>query len=186
MSLRPIQAVAAAILLAPALASAQSAHGGHGMMHGGDIGAPGAAAKASRTVEITMRDNYFEPEEIPVAAGETVRFNVVNAGTLVHEFSIGTPEAHEEHGPMMQMLVDHGVLMSDRIDRDAAKAMESSMGHGMHMDKNAVLLAPGESGEVVWTFPKDGVLEFACNVPGHYDSGMVGEMPIQGDHSALR
>ena len=56
------------------------------------------------------------------------------------------------------------------------------MGHGMHDDPNSVLLEPGKSGEIVWTFPKDAdvAIEFACNVPGHYQSGMVGSVAI--DH----
>ena len=62
------------------------------------------------------------------------------------------------------------------------KKMQASMGHGMHDDPNSVLLEPGKSGEIVWTFPKDAdvAIEFACNVPGHYQSGMVGSVAI--DH----
>ena len=39
-----------------------------------------------------------------------------------------------------------------------------------------------DAGEIVWTFPKDAdvAIEFACNVPGHYQSGMVGSVAI--DH----
>ena len=80
------------------------------------------------------------------------------------------------------MMMQHGVLMPDHVDMAAAKAMQASMGHGMHDDPNSVLLEPGKSGEIVWTFPKDAdvAIEFACNVPGHYQSGMVGSVAI--DH----
>jgi len=44
-----------------------------------------------------------------------------------------------------------------------------------HDDPNSILLAPGESGELIWTFSGDAELEFACNMPGHYQAGMVGE-----------
>ena len=40
----------------------------------------------------------------------------------------------------------------------------------------AVLLAPGESKEVVWTFTEKAAIEFACNVSGHYQAGMYGEV----------
>jgi uncharacterized cupredoxin-like copper-binding protein len=60
----------------------------------------------------------------------------------------------------------------------AAKAMQETMGHGMHSDPNSVLLEPGQSGEVVWTFPRDGEIEFACNVPGHYEAGMQGRFEL--------
>ena len=36
----------------------------------------------------------------------------------------------------------------------------------------------GETAEIVWTFPAHAALEFACNVPGHYDSGMVGKIKL--------
>jgi len=52
-------------------------------------------------------------------------------------------------------------------------------GHMMsHDEPNSALLAPGESAEIVWTFPEAGSLEFACNVPGHYDAGMMGDITI--------
>jgi len=41
------------------------------------------------------------------------------------------------------------------------------------------LLEPGKSGEVIWKFTKPTKLEFACNVPGHYQSGMVGKIKFK-------
>ena len=52
------------------------------------------------------------------------------------------------------------------------------MGHGMHEEPNSVLLEPGQEGEIIWTFAKHGELEFACNVPGHYDAGMQGQIQL--------
>ena len=169
-------AAVTSLLSLPALA-AGSHSGGHGSgmsMHG----QPGKKANVSRTVEVVMYDNYYEPESITVKAGETIRFKVRNAGELVHEFNIGTPQMHEAHGPEMMMMIEQGVLMADRIDREAAKKMQAKMGHGMHDDPNSVLLEPGDTGEVVWTFPKDAEVElqFACNVPGHREAGMVGDL----------
>ena len=49
----------------------------------------------------------------------------------------------------------------------------AAMGHD---DPNSVLLNPGETKELVWRFSgRDQQLEFACNVPGHYQAGMVGQ-----------
>jgi uncharacterized cupredoxin-like copper-binding protein len=56
--------------------------------------------------------------------------------------------------------------------------MQAAMGHGLHNDPNSALLEPGATGEVVWTFPAYGEIEFACNVPGHYDAGMSGEIEL--------
>lgn len=162
---------------------AQSAHGGGGHGHVGHgngpaLGAPGDASAVTRTIDVTMHDNYFEPESITVSEGETVKFVVKNAGEFVHEFSIATAEKHREHQPQMMMLMDHGVLHPDRIDRDAAGKMMADMGHGMHDEGNSVLLEPGQSGEIIWTFAAARNLEFACNVPGHYDAGMMGEFKL--------
>ncbi|MFP6758625.1 MAG: cupredoxin domain-containing protein, partial [Alphaproteobacteria bacterium] len=78
-------------------AAADDNDGGHhgDASHHGDgmammIGEPGNAADAARTVEISMVDNFFEPESLAFAAGETIRFVVTNDGSVVHEFNIGT------------------------------------------------------------------------------------------------
>jgi len=165
----------------PDSARAAGAHkGGH---HGenANAGSPGTASRVTRTIDVVMRDNFFEPETIRVEPGETIRFRVANAGEFVHEFNIGTSEMHVKHQGEMAMMVEHNVLMPDRIDVKAAAAMQESMGHGMHNDPNSVLLEPGKTGEVIWTFPEGGeiALEFGCNVPGHYEAGMVGEFKIQ-------
>jgi uncharacterized cupredoxin-like copper-binding protein len=170
--------LSASIPALPALAGG-SHGGGHGeaAMHG----RPGEASDVDRTVEVVMHDNYYEPEELEVEPGETVRFRVRNAGEFVHEFNIGSPAMHDAHQDEMAMMMEHGVLHPSRIDRDAARKMQASMGHGMHDDPNSVLLEPGETGEVIWTFPEEGggEIEFACNVPGHYGAGMVGEVELE-------
>jgi len=152
------------------------AAGTHG--HGHGAGEPGKASAVSRTITVTMFDNYYEPESISVKEGETVKFVVRNEGSLVHEFNIGTPDAHVAHAPEMQMMVDHGVLHADHIDWEAAKQMQKDMGHGMHDEPNSLLLEPGKSGEMIWKFPDHATLEFACNVPGHYDVGMAGDIEL--------
>lgn len=143
----------------------------------GGAGKPGQA-NAARTVAVTMHDNYYEPEQIAVKPGETIKFVVSNKGSLVHEFNIGTPASHLAHAPEMQMLVDHGIITADRINHDAAKQMQKSMGHGMHDMPNSALLEPGKTATMVWQFPAGGTIEFACNMPGDYDAGMVGEINL--------
>lgn len=174
------RAAAAAVATCALSLSAASAlaDAGHGHGKATSIGEPGKAAQASRTIEVVMHDNYYEPELISVKAGETVRFVVRNAGEFVHEFNIATAEMHKAHQPEMMMMMEHGVLEADRINEDAAKSMQAEMGHGMHDDPNSALLEPGKTGEIVWTFPEKADLEFACNVPGHYDAGMVGNIEL--------
>ena len=81
---------------------------------------------------------------------------------------------HKAHQKEMIMMMEHGMIEADRINHDRMK-MDMGGGHKMgHDDPNSVLLEPGKSAEVIWKFSKAGELEFACNLPGHYDSGMVG------------
>lgn len=169
-----VSMVAAASMLAMAQSWASGSHsGGHG--HGAMIGQAGDPKQASRTVEIKMGDNFFEPEAITVKASETVRFKVTNGGQFVHEFNIGTAAMHAAHQKEMMMMMEHGALQPDKIDH---QRMKMDMGNGktmQHNDPNSILLEPGKSGEVVWKFSSGGQVEFACNVPGHYDAGMVGK-----------
>lgn len=171
-----------ALLPAVALAFSSGVHaaGEHGGHHGGGaVGEPGTAENVSRTIEVTMRDNYYEPESISVKAGETIRFRVKNEGALVHEFNIGTADMHEAHQDEMQMMVEHGVIKGDRIDHEMME-MDMGDGHSMkHDDPNSVLMEPGESKEIIWTFSEASSLEFACNVPGHYQAGMVGDLDVE-------
>lgn len=163
----------ATIMLAQGLAYA-----GEGHDEDGAIGIKGDPASVSRTVHITMYDNYYEPEDLSFKEGQTVKFIITNKGEAVHEFNIDTGEKHRAHAPEMEMMVEHGVIDFDRIDWEAAKAMQASMGHGMHDEPNSVLLEPGKTAEIIWMFPEHAELEFACNIPGHYDSGMVGEIEL--------
>lgn len=173
-------ALALALATSAPLAIAAEGHG-HAHHGGSTIGQPGTAAEASRTIEVTLNDMYFEPESIAVKAGETVRFVVKNAGGLLHEFNIGTAAMHEKHQAKMQLMMDHGMLTPTGINQEMANMDHSSM-PGMeglgHQDPNSVLVAPGETKELVWTFSGDAQLEFACNVPGHYGAGMVGEIRL--------
>ena len=143
-----------------------------------ELGAPGVAGDVGRTITITMYDNYFEPEELVIAAGETVLFVVTNEGKLVHEFNVASAEMHARHQDEMMMMMDHGVLASDHINEDMM-SMTMADGQTMHHNHpNSVLLEPGDTAEIIWTFNGDAELEFACNVPGHYDAGMMGEINI--------
>ncbi|MFO7527511.1 MAG: cupredoxin domain-containing protein [Marinobacter sp.] len=155
------------------------AAGSHGDGHGSDIGEPGHASDVSRTIEVQMYDNYYEPEAIEVVRGETVRFVVENKGRLVHEFNIGTPDTHEAHRDEMKMMVEHGVIQGGKLNEDMMN-MEMGNGHSMkHDDPNSVLLEPGQKKEIVWTFSSKTSMEFACNIPGHYQSGMYGDVNVE-------
>ena len=169
----------AGIALSIGLVSVAAASPGHGKAKQPAIGQVGDSAQVTRTVEVDLEDNYFTPESISVLKNQTVRFLVKNTGDFVHEFNIGTAAMHAAHQDEMMKMVDHGILEVDKINREM---MTMDMGNGKtmaHDDPNSVLLEPGESAEIVWSFPEAAELEFACNVPGHYDSGMMGYLMIE-------
>ena len=155
--------------------------GGHGRGgHMFDFGSPGRAGDVARTIDIVMKDNLYEPESIAIEAGETVRFRIRNVGKALHEFGLGSEEMHVAHRPQMAMMFEHGMLEIDRINRDRMKMDHGgAMGGMSHDDPNSVLVEPGESAEMIWTFTKAMALEFACNIPGHYESGMVGGIEFE-------
>jgi uncharacterized cupredoxin-like copper-binding protein len=147
--------------------------------HGFEFGEPGKASQVGRDIEITMRDIRYEPEEINVKAGETIRFKITNKGELLHEFGLGTVAMHAAHQKQIAVMMEHGMIEPDRINHERMKMDHGSGGHGMsHDDPNSLLLEPGKSGEIIWKFTKATELEFACNLPGHYESGMKGPLKV--------
>lgn len=178
-------------LAAPAMADGMQGQGMSGAMgagmagdmhdeagdkHGEEFafGEKGDPADVARTIEIDMMDNAFNHKSLDIMPGETIRFKVHNSGEFVHEFNIAMMPMHMEHQEQMMQMMESGVLEGDRINH----AMMS--GDMMHNDPNSVLLEPGQSGEVIWHFQKASDVEFACNVPGHYEAGMRGPIMFQG------
>ena len=142
------------------------------------IGEKGKLSEVNRTIEIKMYDNYFEPSKIIVKKGETIKFFVTNYGELVHEFNIATKEMHIKHQAEMMKMVEHEILLADRIDKEKMKQMAKKDHSMAHSHSNSVLLEPNQSAELIWKFSSDKNLEAACNVPGHYEVGMVADIKI--------
>lgn len=142
------------------------------------FGQPAPAASATRTVQVEMTDIAFTPKSMDIKAGETVRFVLVNKGQLLHEFNLGDAAMHAEHQKEMLKMQQGGMMTPTAMSH---KGMDhASMGHGMkHDDPNSVLVEPGKTAELTWTFSKADNLEFACNVPGHYQAGMVGKVNVE-------
>ena len=140
------------------------------------IGSKGDPNDVTRVIEVKMYDNYYEPSSIQVKKGETVKIIVKNLGELVHEYNIGTKKMHIDHQPEMARLIEHDILLGDRIDHKKMKEMSKKDHSLAHSHSNSVMLEPQTKGEIIWKFSKDIELEMACNIPGHYESGMVGKI----------
>ena len=140
------------------------------------IGEKGKEVDVTKVITVKMFDNYYDPNEIKVKKGETIKFVVKNMGELVHEYNIATKDMHLKHQPEMSKMVEQEILLADKIDKNKMKEM-AKKDHAMaHKHANSLLLEPNETGEIVWKFSTSTKLEVACNVPGHYETGMIAKI----------
>ena len=142
------------------------------------IGSKGNLNEVNRIVKVVMYDNYYEPSSFKIKAGETIKFELVNAGELVHEFNIANKMMHMKHQPEMEKMVEREILFADSIDKNKMKKMakiNKSMGHS---HSNSVLLEPKQKGHIIWKFDNAINIEVACNIPGHYQVGMIAKVDI--------
>lgn len=120
------------------------------------FGKQGDPQKAMRTIVIDMSDTMrFDPADITVKEGETVRFVVTNKGKMMHEMVIGTMDELKAHGELMKK---HPGMEHD----------EPYMAH----------VSPGKKEEMVWQFTKAGEFYYACLLPGHFEAGMIGKIKV--------
>ena len=165
--------VAVAILVAFAISGSPGTYDStHDFIN--DVGQLGNTDDVTRTVEVRIRDNVFQPEKIIIEQGETVRFNISNDGVFVHEFYIGSPKMHSIRQKETAMMVERGMIELGGINYGMMDMDMNGRQIMRHYDTNGVLLEPGDSTEIIWQFGRESILEYACNLPGYYDSGMVG------------
>ena len=78
----------------------------------------------------------------------------------------------------MQKMVENEILFGDSIDRKKMAKMAKIDKSMSHAHSNSVLLEPKEKQDLIWKFSKAQNIEIACNVPGHYDVGMIAKVKI--------
>lgn len=123
----------------------------------GAAGEPADPADADRVVEIVAGDDLrFDPDTIAVSPGEVVTFRVTNAGSIVHDFTVGDEETQAEH--------------------EAEMAEMPGMAHD---EPNLLTLDPGETAELTWRFTTPGTVLLGCHQPGHYAGGMVATVDVR-------
>jgi uncharacterized cupredoxin-like copper-binding protein len=114
----------------------------------------GAAARATDgTVRVTIHYSKFDPAELAVEPGETVRFVIVNTDPVDHEFILGDAEVQRVHE-------------------------EGTEAH--HAPRPGEVAVPaGETVVTTYTFSRiSGSLIFGCHLPGHYAFGMRGTISV--------
>ncbi len=142
-----------------AVAGTGDAGHSHSSFAAGEPGNP--KRPVARTVEVTMRETddakmLFVPDRVTVKSGEQVKFIIRNVGEVEHEFMLDTMANNAKHKVQMEKNSDKG-----------------------HDDPNGRRLSPDNSAEIVWRFTKPGTFEFACLIPGHYESGMKGVIVVE-------
>tara|TARA_X000001036_G_scaffold185247_1_gene174817 strand:- start:81 stop:578 length:498 start_codon:yes stop_codon:yes gene_type:complete len=140
------------------------------------IGSKGNKENVDRVIKVLMYDNYYQPNSFKVKKNETIKFIVQNKGELVHEFNIGTKEMHIKHQQEMMMMVENEILLVDSVDKKKMMDMSKKNPAMAHSHSNSILLSPGEKTELIWKFNNTVDIEAACNVPGHYDVGMIAKI----------
>ena len=143
------------------------------------IGSKGNVADVTRVIKVIMYDNYYEPSSFQIKEGETIKFEVENAGMLVHEFNIANKMMHMKHQPEMIKMAENGILLAFSIDKEKMKKMAKMDKSMSHSHSNSVLLEPKQKGDIIWKFDNAVNIEVACNVPGHYQAGMIAKVNIK-------
>lgn len=116
---------------------------------------PARGAGGVRTVHLTIHFSRFQPDAVPAAPGETIRFVIDNTDPIDHEFILG----------------------DDRVHRIHEMGTEAS-----HAPRPGEVSVPADAiAETTYTFPAaSGALLFACHLPGHFAYGMTGDVTIVG------
>lgn len=115
-----------------------------------------AEVTAQLAIEIDMSDAMrFDPAQIDVKQGETIRFVVKNPGVLMHEMVLDT----------MVDLRSHSELMKKHPE------MEHDEPYQAHVQS-------GTEGVMVWQFTQPGEFYYACLIPGHFEAGMFGKIVV--------
>ena len=140
------------------------------------IGEKGDPAEVSKVIVVKMYDNYYVPNIFEIKKNQTIKFIVYNYGELVHEFNIATKAMHLKHQTEMMEMVENGIILGDKIDKIKMKEIAKKNPSMGHSHSNSVLLSPGESAELIWKFSNTLDIEAACNVPGHYEVGMIAKI----------
>jgi uncharacterized cupredoxin-like copper-binding protein len=131
------------------------------------IAAQAGTATAPRDINVIMRDYLFEPNPIVLHPGETVRFNIINAGLLAHEFVLGDAAVQTAWASAEAAATPPGFTATP----PPVSLPPEQAGFRVYLDS-------GQSVSATYQVPVDQALQLACQIPGHIDQGMVGTIEL--------
>lgn len=121
----------------------------------GGTASSSTASAAPRTVTLTLNEFQFQPAEITVNVGQTVKLVLKNNGTVLHDFvsTDAMVEVMEEHGAMHDM-------------------------SGMQTTMHAAIEA-GQQSTLEFKATQPGTYTFYCTIAGHKEAGMTGKLIVK-------
>ncbi len=112
----------------------------------------GGAGGASDSINVTMTDFQFQPNQFTIPAGQEISFHSSNNGAVVHNF----------------------VIM--KLGTSAGPAFDDEDVPNVYWE---VELVPGASVDTSFTAPTEpGEYEVVCKTQGHIASGMTGKLTV--------
>lgn len=112
----------------------------------------GGAAAVSDTINVTMTDFQFQPNQFIVPAGQEITFNSSNNGAVIHNFVV------------MQLGTTAGDTFDDEDVPNVYWEAEIPPGGSV----NTSFTAPSEPGEY----------QVVCRTEGHIISGMIATLTV--------
>jgi len=112
-----------------------------------------AGGGPSNTINVTLMDFQFTPNEFTVPAGQEITVNAVNTGAVVHNFVI--MKLGTNAGPTFEEDDDANVYWQERDIQPGG-------------DISATFTSPEEPGEY----------QIVCRTEGHIASGMIGKLIV--------
>ena len=113
----------------------------------------GGGSAPSNTIDVTLTDFAFTPNQFTIPAGQEITLNVLNNGAVVHNF----------------IIMKLGTSAGDTFDsEDDANVFWSERDIQPGGDLSVTFTAPTEPGEY----------QVVCKTQGHIASGMIGTVTV--------
>lgn len=140
-------------------------------------------APADTVIEVTMKNFKFVPNQLEILAGERVKLEFHNKGSVTHAFMAGNVLTEELEG------YENGLFEGVKVTKSVnGKTTTKTYGPGSLM----LGVKPDQSASLTFTMPdaKIGTYEFGCfKTAGtggtkHYKVGMKGQIHVGGSMHA--
>ncbi len=143
-----------------------------------------SAETVATVVEVTMKDHTYEPSSMSVPAGEPVRLEFENTGSVEHYFVVGDTIAGDGDGFQQNLFSGVSIEKSKQTEGHDEEEGEHDEEHEEGGHENEFELPPGGTGSMTFTLPesKAGTYTIACfETTGgqkHHEMGMKGTLTV--------